>query len=144
MAGRLQGKVAIVTGGCSGIGLATVKRFVEEGAKVVVGDIDDERGHALVGQLGGEELALMDSDADGDVIAIGPNADYRGALLADGGLGGSETFQDVIREAEQAGVVLEDRAADAFPLLGLGLVVASITREHEEAVGVPITLDFEL
>jgi len=55
--GRLQGKVAVVTGGCSGIGLATVRRFVEEGARVVVGDIDDERGHALVGQLGGEDLA---------------------------------------------------------------------------------------
>jgi len=59
----------------------------------------------LRGQLGGEELAFMDTDADGDVIAIGPNADYRGELLADGGLGDSETFQDVIREAEQAGVV---------------------------------------
>ena len=44
MAGRIQGKVAVVTGGCSGIGLATVQRFVEEGAKVVIGDIDDERG----------------------------------------------------------------------------------------------------
>jgi NAD(P)-dependent dehydrogenase (short-subunit alcohol dehydrogenase family) len=57
MAGRIQGKVAVVTGGCSGIGLATVQRFVEEGAKVVVGDIDEERGHALVGQLGGTDLA---------------------------------------------------------------------------------------
>ncbi|QBR91102.1 3-oxoacyl-ACP reductase [Nocardioides euryhalodurans] len=57
MAGRLQGKVAVVTGGCSGIGLATVERFVEEGARVVIGDIDDERGHVLVGQLGGEEIA---------------------------------------------------------------------------------------
>jgi len=56
MSGRLDGKVAVVTGGCSGIGLATVRRFVEEGARVVVGDIDDERGHVLVGQLGGEEL----------------------------------------------------------------------------------------
>jgi len=57
MAGRLDGKVAVVTGGCSGIGLATVNRFVEEGARVVIGDIDDERGHQLVGQLGGEHLA---------------------------------------------------------------------------------------
>ena len=59
----------------------------------------------LRGQLGGEELTFMDTDADGDVIAIGPNADYRSELLADGGLGDSETFQDVIREAEQAGVI---------------------------------------
>jgi NAD(P)-dependent dehydrogenase (short-subunit alcohol dehydrogenase family) len=57
MAGRLDGKVAVVTGGCSGIGLATVNRFVEEGARVVIGDIDDQRGHELVGQLGDEEFA---------------------------------------------------------------------------------------
>ena len=56
MAGRLDGKVAVVTGGCSGIGLATVNRFVEEGARVLIGDIDDQRGHELVGQLGGEEI----------------------------------------------------------------------------------------
>ncbi len=43
MAGRLDGKVAVVTGGCSGIGLATVRRFLEEGAQVVIGDVDDAR-----------------------------------------------------------------------------------------------------
>ena len=57
MTGRIQDRVAVVTGGCSGIGLATVQRFVAEGARVVIGDIDDQRGQALVGQLGGSENA---------------------------------------------------------------------------------------
>ncbi|MDZ5623539.1 3-oxoacyl-ACP reductase [Nocardioides bizhenqiangii] len=52
MAGRLDGRVAVVTGGCSGIGLATVRRFLEEGAKVVIGDVDDTRGEELVSELG--------------------------------------------------------------------------------------------
>ncbi|GAB7006044.1 3-oxoacyl-ACP reductase [Nocardioides sp. AN3] len=52
MAGRIQDRVAVVTGGCSGIGLATARRFVAEGAKVVVGDIADDAGKALVDELG--------------------------------------------------------------------------------------------
>ncbi len=52
MSHRLDGKVAVITGGCSGIGLATVRRFVDEGARVVIGDIDDARGAELVAELG--------------------------------------------------------------------------------------------
>jgi NAD(P)-dependent dehydrogenase (short-subunit alcohol dehydrogenase family) len=53
MAGRLDGMVAVVTGGCSGIGLATVLRFAEEGAQVVIGDVDDARGKEVVEGVGG-------------------------------------------------------------------------------------------
>ncbi len=52
MAEELAGKVAVVTGGAGGIGRATVERFVEEGARVVVGDLDTEAGAALAGELG--------------------------------------------------------------------------------------------
>ncbi len=51
--GRLEGKVAVVTGGCSGIGLATVRRFAEEGAKVVIADLNDSLGAQLADELGG-------------------------------------------------------------------------------------------
>ena len=53
MAGRLEGKVAVVTGGCSGIGLATVRRFAQEGAVVVVADLSDEAGEGVAREVGG-------------------------------------------------------------------------------------------
>jgi NAD(P)-dependent dehydrogenase (short-subunit alcohol dehydrogenase family) len=48
---RLRGKVAAVTGGASGIGEATVRRFVTEGARVVFADRDVERGKRVAGEI---------------------------------------------------------------------------------------------
>lgn len=48
---RLQGRVAVVTGGASGMGLATVKRFLDEGASVLVADLNEARGEELLRQL---------------------------------------------------------------------------------------------
>lgn len=50
--GRLEGKVAVVTGGASGIGEGTVRLFASEGAKVVIADIQDTRGEKLAEELG--------------------------------------------------------------------------------------------
>lgn len=47
----LEDKIAIVTGGASGIGRATVEKFVEEGATVVIADMDDDRGTTLAEEL---------------------------------------------------------------------------------------------
>lgn len=58
---RLAGKTAIVTGGAKGMGEATVRLFVAHGAKVVIGDIAEERGRALADELG-ESVAFCAMD----------------------------------------------------------------------------------
>jgi len=47
MGQRLKDKIAFITGACSGIGLATVERFIDEGARVLAADIQDDAGAAL-------------------------------------------------------------------------------------------------
>ena len=53
MSGRVEGRVAVITGGCSGIGLASARRLAEEGAKIVIGDLDDAAGERVAADLDG-------------------------------------------------------------------------------------------
>ncbi|MCD4685349.1 MAG: SDR family NAD(P)-dependent oxidoreductase, partial [Anaerolineae bacterium] len=62
MTKRLENRVALITGGAQGIGEAITRRFVEEGAKVVVIDVVADKANALVDAVnaeGGEALALV-------------------------------------------------------------------------------------
>ena len=62
--GRLDGRTAIITGGVGGIGLATARRFAEEGAQVVVVDVDDDGGERAAQEVGGIYVRCDVTDAE--------------------------------------------------------------------------------
>ena len=62
MAGRVEGKIALITGGASGVGRATVELMVKEGAQVVFTDLNVEAGEALAASLG-DKAVFMRQDA---------------------------------------------------------------------------------
>ena len=64
MVNELTGKVAIVTGGASGLGEGLVRRFAAEGAKVLIGDIDRDGGSALAKAIGADALFVETDVSD--------------------------------------------------------------------------------
>lgn len=78
MGDRLDGKVAVVTGGCGGIGSAAARRFAAEGASVVIADVDDPRGKEAAAEIGGLYTHCDVTSAE-EVAAL-----FRGAVDAYG------------------------------------------------------------
>jgi NAD(P)-dependent dehydrogenase (short-subunit alcohol dehydrogenase family) len=71
MTGRLDGRVAVVTGGGDGIGRAVAGRFAEEGAHVLVAELDPDKGAAAATELGGDARFLRtDVSRKEDVLAM--------------------------------------------------------------------------
>ncbi|CRK54001.1 Cyclopentanol dehydrogenase [Rhodococcus sp. RD6.2] len=94
---ELNGKVAVVTGGASGIGAATCALLVKRGARVVVTDIDDERGEKVAASLGENAIYLhTDVTREEDVAAaVGLATDRFGrldAMVNNAGRVGSWTY----------------------------------------------------
>ena len=99
---RLDGKVGIVTGSASGFGRTTALRFAEEGARVVVVDVDGAKGREtveLVGEAGGEALLVVEDIATvaGARTAVGAAVGRYGGLdvvVNNAGISQSEPVRD--------------------------------------------------
>lgn len=103
---RLSGRVALVTGGASGIGEAACRRFIEEGAKVAIVDINEERGHVIANQLGENAVFLVgnhinhedNARAIAQVIARWGGLDI---LFCNAGRGSSGTLEETTDQSMQ-------------------------------------------
>jgi NAD(P)-dependent dehydrogenase (short-subunit alcohol dehydrogenase family) len=78
--GRLDDKVAVITGGASGIGEASVRLFAAEGAEVVIADVQDERGGRLASELGAEYVHADVTREEDVEAAVSHAVDVHGRL----------------------------------------------------------------
>jgi NAD(P)-dependent dehydrogenase (short-subunit alcohol dehydrogenase family) len=79
---NLQNKVAVITGGASGLGEATVRRFVEHGARCAIFDLNDEKGNALASELG-DQVMYFNADVTSEesiTNAISATVNHFGAI----------------------------------------------------------------
>jgi NAD(P)-dependent dehydrogenase (short-subunit alcohol dehydrogenase family) len=91
--GKLDGKVAVITGGASGIGAAAVRLFVEEGCRVVIADVQDDKGTRLADELGKSSAYLhtdvsRESDVSGAIAHAVSRFGRLDCLYNNAGLGG--------------------------------------------------------
>ncbi|MCG7345844.1 glucose 1-dehydrogenase [Sporosarcina sp. ACRSL] len=105
--GKLQDKVAVITGGASGIGAATAELFVKEGAKVVLVDLNEEKGKAF-------EAELKAKNAD--------------ALFVKANITSEEEVQNIFKEAVNA----FGKVDVVFNNAGIGRVHPTETLEYSE------------
>lgn len=97
---RLPGKRALVTGGASGLGEAIVRRFVAEGASVVIADIDEAAGTALAQELGSAaRFDRLDVTSEASWLAVLDRCDALDILVNNAGITTLGSIEEVTFEA---------------------------------------------
>jgi NAD(P)-dependent dehydrogenase (short-subunit alcohol dehydrogenase family) len=105
LAHRLDGRIAVITGACSGIGLGTVELFAAEGAKVLACDIQDDLGRELEARFGGQVAyqrcdVLQESQIEAAMAAAVAHFGGLDILFNNAGAGGSpQAIEDMTGEA---------------------------------------------
>ncbi|MFD6455806.1 SDR family NAD(P)-dependent oxidoreductase, partial [Nocardia sp. NPDC060220] len=100
---RFDGKTALITGGSSGMGLATAHRLIAEGARVVVTGRDKKRLDASVAELGGQAHGIAGDATDLDDLddlaaAVADRFGHLDLLFANAGIGSFQTIEQVTGE----------------------------------------------
>jgi 3alpha(or 20beta)-hydroxysteroid dehydrogenase len=98
--GRLDGKVALITGGARGMGKSHARHFVAEGAKVVLGDVLDDKGAELADELGAENCRYLHHDVTSE-------EQWAAAVAA-----ATDTFGTLNVLVNNAGILRNKRIAD--------------------------------
>jgi 3alpha(or 20beta)-hydroxysteroid dehydrogenase len=98
--GRLDGKVALITGGARGMGKSHARHFVAEGAKVVLGDLLDDKGSELAAELGPDNCRYLHQDVTSE-------QDWATAVTA-----AVQTFGTLNVLVNNAGILTHKRIAD--------------------------------
>src|SRR5260221_14325565 len=122
--GRLDGKVALITGGARGMGKSHVRHFVAEGARVVFGDVLDDRGAAVAGKLGEQSCRYVHHD-------VTDEADWAAAVAVE-----TETFGRLDVLVHNAGGLKFARIAE-MPLAGFGQLLEGNAVARRLAMAAP-------
>ncbi|KAK4597533.1 hypothetical protein RGQ29_015170 [Quercus rubra] len=129
---RLEGKVALITGGASGLGAATARLFSKHGAKVVIADMQDELGHSICKELNPQSTTFVHCDVtkETDVEnAVNHAVSTYGKLdimYNNAGIGGESKFN-----------ILDNTQADFENVLRINVVGVFLGTKHAARVMIP-------
>jgi NAD(P)-dependent dehydrogenase (short-subunit alcohol dehydrogenase family) len=130
MTSSLAGRVAIVTGGASGIGEACIRRFVAEGAIAIIADVQDGRGAAIAAELGPlAEFVHTDVTQEADIEAL-----VDGAVSRHGSL---DIFFSNAGVFGAVGPIAETRMTDADATIAVNLRGMLLCLKHATRVMIP-------